>query len=710
MFTSTRISLGFKRSLALALLIVTVMAGFTAFMTSYLTQRLDSRTEQELTQQVSQLVNSMSSYHAAIADSADRLSAVFETNFPAPFRLERSRSIEINGIQTPVLLNGTTTLNSNNAITDRFTGVTRAVASVFVRTGDDFVRIATSLKKEDGSRAVGTVLDRSHPAYSGLLKGESFTGKVTLFGKDYMTRYKPVRNGEGKVIAVLFIGLDFTDSLKALKEKIRATTIGTSGYFYALEAQDVKDRGILQIHPFREGTNVIDIQDNSGRTFIREMLTNREGVIRYPWINREAGETSPREKLVVYRYLKEWNWIIGAGAPLEELNSEAHTIMGAMAGATALVSIILVVLSVSMVRIERRLTAELQESEKRFRELFQSMQTGFALHEILCDDQGRPCNYRFLEVNPAFELMTGLKAAAIIGKTVLEVMPTIEKSWIEAYGRVALTGESTHIENYSADQQRYYEVTAYSSQAGRFATIILDATQRKLAEEALRQKNAEVERFTYTISHDMKSPLVTIKTFLGFLENDIAGGDRSRQKQDVDFIRGAADKMEHLLSELLELSRVGRILTSPVSVGYQDLVDDALAAVAGSIAGRRVRIVRSPDSIVLSGDRPRLGEVWQNLIENAVKYMGDQPDPQIEIGVETRGTERVFFVRDNGKGVDPVYSEKIFGLFEKLDQDSEGSGLGLALVKRIVEVHGGRIWIESAGAGTGSTFCFTLST
>jgi signal transduction histidine kinase len=206
----------------------------------------------------------------------------------------------------------------------------------------------------------------------------------------------------------------------------------------------------------------------------------------------------------------------------------------------------------------------------------------------------------------------------------------------------------------------------------------------------------------------MKSPLVTIKTFIGYLEQDIAGGNIKRQKQDFDFIRGAAEKMEELLNELLELSRVGRVVNSPGPVEFQELIDDALAAVAGSIADRGVRIIRSADSLILSGDSPRLGEVWQNLIENAVKYMGDQPDPHIEIGFEIRDGVRVFYVRDNGMGIDPRYNEKIFELFDKLDPSSEGSGLGLALVKRIIEVHGGRIWVESQGPGRGSTFLFTL--
>jgi signal transduction histidine kinase len=110
----------------------------------------------------------------------------------------------------------------------------------------------------------------------------------------------------------------------------------------------------------------------------------------------------------------------------------------------------------------------------------------------------------------------------------------------------------------------------------------------------------------------------------------------------------------------------------------------------------------------LLGDRPRLEEIWQNLVENAVKYMGDQPSPRIELGVEGRGAGSVFFVRDNGMGIDPRFHTKVFGLFEKLDATSEGTGLGLALVKRIVEIHEGRIWLESEGLGQGTCVRFTL--
>ncbi|NVN91030.1 MAG: GAF domain-containing protein [Desulfuromonadales bacterium] len=234
------------------------------------------------------------------------------------------------------------------------------------------------------------------------------------------------------------------------------------------------------------------------------------------------------------------------------------------------------------------------------------------------------------------------------------------------------------------------------------------AVVRKRHEEELQQRNAEMERFTYTVSHDLKSPLVTITAFLGFLEIDIKNNDESRIKKDVGYMRAAADRMGKLLAELLELSRVGRVVTNPVRVNFSDVVQEALRLVAGRISERGVTVTVSENRAMLFGDQARLVEIWQNLVENAVKYMGSQVEPRIEIGTEQQGKETQFFVRDNGLGIDMRYHENIFGLFNKLDANSDGTGLGLALVKRIVELHGGRIWVESDGEGCGSCFRFTL--
>jgi signal transduction histidine kinase len=159
---------------------------------------------------------------------------------------------------------------------------------------------------------------------------------------------------------------------------------------------------------------------------------------------------------------------------------------------------------------------------------------------------------------------------------------------------------------------------------------------------------------------------------------------------------------------LLELSRIGRLMNPPQTVDFADLVRDALHRVEGRLNANRIRVTVQPDLPLVSGDRQRLTEVLQNLIDNAAKFMGNQPEPQIEIG--QRGEEEkkaVFYIQDNGIGIAPEHYERIFGLFNKLDPDMDGTGVGLALVKRIIEVHGGRIWVDSE-LGKGSTFYFTL--
>ena len=233
--------------------------------------------------------------------------------------------------------------------------------------------------------------------------------------------------------------------------------------------------------------------------------------------------------------------------------------------------------------------------------------------------------------------------------------------------------------------------------------------REKLIEE-LEAKNAELERFTYTVSHDLKSPLITIRGFLGFLQEDATAGDVQRMKSDIENITAATDKMQRLLNELLELSRIGRLMNPPEEMQFDEVVNEAVKMVSGRLNAQKVPIKIAADRHVLYGDRQRLCEVFENLLDNAIKYLYSQPEPQITVGIRTKDDEVIYYVQDNGIGVAPQYQEKIFGLFEKLDPDVEGTGVGLAIVKRIIEIHGGRIWVESKGIDCGSTFCFTLPT
>ncbi len=259
--------------------------------------------------------------------------------------------------------------------------------------------------------------------------------------------------------------------------------------------------------------------------------------------------------------------------------------------------------------------------------------------------------------------------------------------------------------------------------------LAAEIVERRRAEEGLAAnnaelevKNAEMERFIYTVSHDLKTPLVTIKGFLGYLERDAdaVGSDpraKERVSDDVTRIGRAADTMHHLLEDLLELSRIGRLMNPPEVVALTELAEKAVELVAGRITERGLAVTPEGDQRdiwidpampVVEGDQLRLLEIYQNLIDNAVKFLGDQPAPRIEIGARPDSGQILCWVKDNGAGIDPRYLDKVFGLFERLDQQVPGTGVGLALVKRIVEVHGGRAWVESEGVGRGCTFFFTL--
>ena len=281
-------------------------------------------------------------------------------------------------------------------------------------------------------------------------------------------------------------------------------------------------------------------------------------------------------------------------------------------------------------------------------------------------------------------------------------------------GRVIgiLSVQSIQIDAYSPEQIRLVEaITVQAALAIDKATLLdqlqYELTERKKLIGELEDKNAELERFTYTVSHDLRSPLVTIRGFLGMLQKDLRENKADKAQNDIQRISSAADKMDTLLSELLELSRVGRIVNPPEVIDLTELIHDALDTVKVRLTSKDVEVSVQPCLPQVRGDRTRLRELFENLLDNAVKYMGNQSVPTIEIGVRD-DEQQVIFVRDNGIGIEPKHHESIFGLFNKLDIDSEGSGAGLAICKRIVETHGGRIWVESEGLGMGSAFCFTI--
>jgi len=258
------------------------------------------------------------------------------------------------------------------------------------------------------------------------------------------------------------------------------------------------------------------------------------------------------------------------------------------------------------------------------------------------------------------------------------------------------------------------DITALQAMADLVANAIENArlyTERVTLTNELEAQNEELERFSYTVSHDLRSPLVTIRGFLGYLRMDAESGDIVRFDKDMHRIAKAVDKMQALLNELLELSRVGRIANPPENIQFGKIVQETLDLLSGQLEAKNIQVKVADEFPIIYADKIRVFEIIQNLVSNAIKFMGNQRSPMIEIGINGNDTDGkpIFYVRDNGIGIDPDYHARIFGLFNRLDPSIDGTGIGLTLIKRIVDIHGGRIWVESE-PGKGATFCFTLPT
>jgi PAS domain S-box-containing protein len=359
-----------------------------------------------------------------------------------------------------------------------------------------------------------------------------------------------------------------------------------------------------------------------------------------------------------------------------------------------------------------RKTRTIEKELRLSRNLIDSLIEGTTDAVFVKDPEGH-----YILINSATAHFMGRPASEVIGKDDAEIFAAEDAEGIMAGDKgVMAGGTAITYEDYITTADGVYR-TFLSTKGPVFDSsgevcglfgISRDISGRKQAEEEIREKGAEMERFTYMISHDLKSPLITIKTFLGFLSQDLERSDRERAVQDMLHIGSAADKMGLLLDELRELSRIGRMTNPPVRVCFRELVNEAVGLVAGQVANQRVEIRVEGEQVQLTGDRPRLVEIWQNLVENAVKYMGNQQVPVLVIGSEGTGKDTLFYVRDNGMGIDPSNRDKVFELFAMLDPASEGTGLGLALTKKIVDLYGGRIWVESEGLGHGACFRFTL--
>jgi PAS domain S-box-containing protein len=378
-------------------------------------------------------------------------------------------------------------------------------------------------------------------------------------------------------------------------------------------------------------------------------------------------------------------------------------------------------LSYSTIRIARAMAVQ-QKSEQEYSTLFNNMPDGLALHEIICNEEGKPIDYRFLVVNPAFERMTGLTNDKVVGKTVLEVLPETETYWIETYGKVALTGEPTNFIHYSQAINRHFEVTAYSPAPMQFVSLFTDITANlKAADEHAKleaqliqaQKMESIGRLAGGVAHDFNNMLSII---LGHTEMAITQLDESQTiYADLQEIRNAANRSADLTKQLLAFARKQNI--APKELELNDTVGSMIKMLQRLI-GEEIDLIWKPGNskLHLQIDPTQLDQIMVNLCINA----RDSISGVGRIIIDTRkvvfdqtfcsrhsgtlpGDYAALSIMDNGCGMDKVTLERLFEPFFTTKDKGKGTGLGLATVYGIVKQNGGAIDVYSE-PGQGSSF------
>jgi signal transduction histidine kinase len=359
---------------------------------------------------------------------------------------------------------------------------------------------------------------------------------------------------------------------------------------------------------------------------------------------------------------------------------------------------------------ERKLMeAMVEQGRRRFQSLFDASNEGIALHELVIGADGHAVDYRIVNVNPAFEAATGIPRMKAIGAMASELYGTGEPPYLDLYANVERTGEPADFETHFPPMKKDFKISVFTPGKGQFATIFIDITETKRHQEQLARSNTSLQEFAYVASHDLQEPLRMVVSYLELLERRTAGELDEKSLQYLRFAVDGGVRMRKMIDDLLAYSRVESMDRQVQLVDMSEVFGLAAKNLEASVVESGASVTSDPLPTVLA-DRGQMTQVLTNLLSNAIKYRNEAP-PQIHVSAVQKENEFIFAVQDNGIGIDPKYHDRIFKRFQRLHTRDEylGTGIGLAIVRKIIELHGGRVWVESED-GHGATFYFTLPT
>lgn len=301
------LNLGTKTTVFLAAALSVLLIGMNIFTASYTHDIISNKVNSQLQQRLDEIHTTLQIYDDLIEDTANDLHKAFKSQFK-DFEIDKTTLVDVNGVKTALLTSNSIVLNNNKNFVDNYTKLEGSIGSIFVKKNQEFISIATSMKKPDGTRPLGSTIKRGSPAYNALLNKQSYFGAVHLFGQEYMSVYTPIiKNGD--IIGALYIGYNYTRSFETLKQNLRAKVIGKTGHLYVVSTNK-KNKGLYIVHKTQEGKNIFN--DPDSKKYVNKLFASKKGSLTYTRIDKNSNEKYIRNLIFKDYEKRDWKIVLRA--------------------------------------------------------------------------------------------------------------------------------------------------------------------------------------------------------------------------------------------------------------------------------------------------------------------------------------------------------------------------------------------------------------